>query len=257
MAKSRQLLICRQPSPPPWTMTRIRGSGSSLSLMGSPTTLFTAILRQDSDTRLKWLAKRPGKRRLKNGEMADIPFSPLPYEQAAKVLFDMGQDNDARKILLEKERLANGRRADSTGGTKTLARVVGRISRDTATNGEWTHRIGSLAICLIGWRAVIFVHTNDYGRMAPHQPAIIASEEFQDYVPKCAPGVSATRWFFRRMCSFRYSPASGAVLVSCCRKRKCSRVACSKGKKLSGWTIGGVIMVIFLGWMCSFRKNFY
>ena len=43
--------------------------------------------------RIDWLAKRPDR----------IPFSPLPYEQAAKVLFGMGHVRDAREILLEKE----------------------------------------------------------------------------------------------------------------------------------------------------------
>ena len=32
-------------------------------------------------------------------------FSPQPFGQAAKVLFDMGYNKDARDILLEKERL--------------------------------------------------------------------------------------------------------------------------------------------------------
>ena len=45
--------------------------------------------------RIDWLAEHPDR----------VRFSPLPYEQAATVLFGMGHAHDARKILLEKERL--------------------------------------------------------------------------------------------------------------------------------------------------------
>jgi hypothetical protein len=49
----------------------------------------------DAKTRIKWLAKTP------QGE----DFSPQPYEQLAKVLREMGHREDARVVLIEKERL--------------------------------------------------------------------------------------------------------------------------------------------------------
>lgn len=45
-------------------------------------------------SRINWLAQRP----------AGVKFSPQPFEQAAKVLFAMGRNNDAREILLAKEK---------------------------------------------------------------------------------------------------------------------------------------------------------
>ena len=64
----------------------------------------------DAQSRLDWLGNRP----------QVVCFSPLPYEQAAKVLFGMGQAKDAREILLEKERL-------QTADERTpLLRKIGR-----------------------------------------------------------------------------------------------------------------------------------
>ena len=127
----------------------------------------------DSDTRLKWLAKRPGKRRLKNGEMADIPFSPLPYEQAAKVLFDMGQDNDARKILLKKERLQTADKR--TQQPRKLLRWLWGVF---AGYGYRLRRTAYWMAGFVGLGALLFSCADYYGRMAPHQPVVLAHQDY-------------------------------------------------------------------------------
>ena len=132
----------------------------------------------DSDTRLKWLAKRPEKRRLKNGEMAALSFSPLPYEQAAKVLFGMGRSSDARKILLEKER----RQTDDN--RTPWWQKIGRKLWDGFSGYGYQAGLTvwwSLAIIAIGW--LVFSHAANIGRIVPHQPAIIAKMEHSQMSP--------------------------------------------------------------------------
>lgn len=52
----------------------------------------------DAKSRLRWLS-------LCNSQIASEDFWPQPYEQLAKVLREMGHANDARTVLVEKERL--------------------------------------------------------------------------------------------------------------------------------------------------------
>ena len=67
----------------------------------------------DASFRIDWLANRPD----------GIKFSPLSYEQAAKVLFGMGRASDAREILLKKRAPANERRKNALAAESRTAAV--------------------------------------------------------------------------------------------------------------------------------------
>ena len=112
--------------------------------------------------RINWLGGRP-----ENHE-----FSPLPYEQAAKVLFGMGHASDARKTLLEKEREVTKRK-------KWWQRPLRWLWDEFAGYGYrlWRTVAWSLAAVVVGWG--VFSHASDIGGIVPHQPAILASDEYQ------------------------------------------------------------------------------
>ena len=119
----------------------------------------------DAQFRIGWLAKRPDK----------MGFSPLPYEQAAKVLFGMGHSVEAWDILREKRRLEREHSENSwlqrVGGwmIDTLTDFVYRPLRTV----KWT-----AGIVLVG--AILFGVAGSQGKIVPHQPAILSSGEYQD-----------------------------------------------------------------------------
>ena len=127
----------------------------------------------DSESRLKWLGMRPKERRIK-GETVKIPFSPLPYEQAAKVLFGMGQAREAREILLGKERL-------QTKDERTpWHHKIGRRLWDVFAG--YGYRLRKTAAWMAGFvlaGAVFFGIAAHYGQIVPHQPPILSSAEYQ------------------------------------------------------------------------------
>ena len=122
----------------------------------------------DAKSRVKWLGNRPSQ--LPSGK--PLPFSPLPYEQAAKVLFRMGHARDAREILLEKER-------EVTKREKWWRRPLRWLWDEFAGYGYRLRRtVGwSLATVVVG--CGVFSHASDIGGIVPHQPAILASGEYQ------------------------------------------------------------------------------
>ena len=130
----------------------------------------------DARSRIAWLSSRP----------PEIPFSPLPYEQAAKVLFGMGRANDAREILLEKERLKTKDRRTP------WHHKIGRWLWDECAGYGYRLRrtiAWSLAVIVIGWG--VFSHTAETGGIVPHQPAILASPNYQEAVDKGIPPMKA------------------------------------------------------------------
>ena len=118
----------------------------------------------DAQSRIDWLAKRPDR----------MDFSPLPYEQAAKVLFKMGHDNDAREILLEKER-----KITKHGKWKWWQKPVRLGWEKLAGYGykpAWTF-IWIVAVVAMGWG--LFGFADKYGRIVPHQPIVLANSEYK------------------------------------------------------------------------------
>ena len=114
--------------------------------------------------RIGWLAKR------RDG----MDFSPLPYEQAAKVLFGMGHVRDAREILLEKERL------QTKNGEMSWPRKVGRRFWDVFAGYGYRLRytmlwmFGIVVLC-----AGLFGFAARHNQIVPHQPAVLASEKYK------------------------------------------------------------------------------
>ena len=128
----------------------------------------------DSKSRLDWLARRPKQKRLKDGKMVALPFSPLPYEQAAKVLFGMGHDNDAREILLKKEREITQRKK-WWQWQKSYRWLWGEFA-DYGYK-PWKTLAWALAVVAIGWG--VFSEANRIDGIVPHQPAILASQDYE------------------------------------------------------------------------------
>ena len=136
----------------------------------------------DALFRISWLAKRPVRKE----------FSPLPYEQAAKVLFGMGHVHDAREILLKKERLLTER-----GNFPWMWRQGRKIWDVLAGYGyrPWLHTfLISLGIMTIG--SSLFYWGEQAGRIAPHQPAALVSSKYQyGRIPAEKPDETVARKF--------------------------------------------------------------
>lgn len=149
----------------------------------------------DAQSRLKWLA-------LQQPRKYDNDFWPDPYEHCAKVLREMGHGADARKILIEKERLQRKARRDR------IARDLAQARRDRDTTprqdglrlhtdrvmGHWLHLTGlrvwdgilgavvgygrkpqnaawwGLAMWLIGF--LVFANAAGHGAIKPNLPQI-------------------------------------------------------------------------------------
>ena len=120
---------------------------------------------KDVQSRIKWLNNRPARK----------PFSPQPFEHAAKVLFAMGRDNDAREVLLEKDR--------QTTDSGESDNVFWRRAWD------WSARYGyrptrtlwiSLFCLMIGWGVFCAANLSHY--IVPHQPVVMADERYRTAV---------------------------------------------------------------------------
>ena len=138
----------------------------------------------DAESRIKWLTN------LKH-------FSPLPYEQAAKVLRGMGKDIDAWDIEREKRRLERAERdANNTPKVPSWRRLWGRTI-DTLTDfvyRPWKTLGWAVSIVLAG--ALLFDCADENGRMVPHQPAALASVKYQyGRIPSETPGETVARKF--------------------------------------------------------------
>ena len=179
----------------------------------------------DAQSRIDWLARRPDK----------MGFSPLPYEQAAKVLFDMGHDNDAREILLEKEHIRMRQEKASDGifspvphdaaANVLFAMGRNRQARDILLEREklltdrggfpsiWKRgrkiwevlagygyrpwqRTFLISLLIIGIGSVLFSEGEHAGRIVPHQPAALVSMKYQyGRIPAEMPDETVARKF--------------------------------------------------------------
>ena len=121
----------------------------------------------DAQSRLDWLGNRP----------LGMHFSPLPYEQAARVLFEMGYAKDAREILLEKERL-------QTADERTpWHHKIGRRLWDVFAGYGYRLRY------TLGWMAFfiytgtsVFLDADLQHRIVPHQSVVLVDRDYQDAV---------------------------------------------------------------------------
>ena len=123
----------------------------------------------DAQSRIKWLAKRPDR----------IPFSPQPYEQAAKVLHAVGKDIDAWDIEREKRRLERAERDSSNllkipGWRRLWGRRVDALT--DFVYRPWKTVMWAIAIVCLS--ALFFGLAAHYEEIVPHQPAILASAQY-------------------------------------------------------------------------------
>lgn len=160
-------------------------------------------------SRIEWLSRRP----------AGVPFSPQPFEQAAKILFKMGYDEDARavKYAMEKRitawhgpntlwiRFAEWRRTCSPAwrkawllGRQTI-RKTWRLARWFVNRPEWppvlrwvlekttgyNYQLGRMlatSAVVIVLNAGVFGVGNSLGYIVPHQTVVLKDETYQTLV---------------------------------------------------------------------------
>ena len=127
---------------------------------------------KDVQSRIKWLDSRPGRRE----------FSPQPFEHAAKILFAMGHDSDAREVLLEKER-----RLTEHGILDWRKFARQHIWDRFAGYGYRLRRtvVWSAAVIVAG--TVIFDYADNFCHIVPSQPAVVVSDKYAGaQTHKCA-----------------------------------------------------------------------
>ena len=121
----------------------------------------------DAQSRLRWLSKR----------LPEMPFSSLPYEQAAKVLFGMGHVRDAREILLKKERLQTANQQ-----TPVLYKIMRRLWDIFAGYGyRLRYTLGWMAFFIYVGTSV-FLDADLQYRIVPHQPVVLTNPTYQSAV---------------------------------------------------------------------------
>ncbi len=127
----------------------------------------------EAGPRLDWLARQTPERW---GE----DFWPQPYEQLAAVLGQMGHDDDKRRVLITKERLARRarRRRAGNGLTRVMLTLVDGLMGVTVGYGR-KPLLAMLWILLI-WVSGTFVyaHLDDAGAMRPNVPVVLRSAEW-------------------------------------------------------------------------------
>ena len=120
-----------------------------------------------AESRIEWLDKRP----------ARMPFSPLPYEQAAKVLFGMGHANDAREILLEKERLQT--KDKRTSWHHKIGRGLWDVFAGYGYRLRYT--LGWMALFIYAGTSV-FLDADLQHRIVPRQSVVLTHPDYQSAV---------------------------------------------------------------------------
>lgn len=127
----------------------------------------------EADLRLDWLARQTPARW---GE----DFWPQPYEHLAKVLREMGHDDDARVVLVEKERRA--RRARRARIDFVPRRVLQwGIDRGLGMTTGYGHRpLLALVWMFVLWAAgaVLYSHLESVGALRPYSAVILRSPEW-------------------------------------------------------------------------------
>ena len=118
-----------------------------------------------SASRIDWLAKRPD----------GIGFSPLPYEQVAKVLFGMGHAPVTRgKSLLEKERLQT--KEEEMHWLRKAGRRLWNIFAGYGYRLRYT-AVWMLGIIIVG--AIIFSAADWHSNIVPTHPVVALSKEYK------------------------------------------------------------------------------
>jgi hypothetical protein len=123
--------------------------------------------------RLDWLSRQSPARW---GE----DFWPQPYEQLAKVLREMGHDDDARAVLIEKDRLS--RRARRARTKSPLYRALMGVNDSFLGLATGYGRMPLLALVwmFVLWAlgAMLYAHLETVGALRPYSAVILRSPEW-------------------------------------------------------------------------------
>lgn len=132
----------------------------------------------DVQSRIDWL----------NNRAEGVDFSPQPFEQAANVMFAMARDDDARAILLEKERL-HTKQKKWFSPRKWLRLLWGGL----AGYGYrlWLTVLWTILVIVGG--AYFFDYADKSCRMFPHQPAVVAQYTQAQKDGECSDDTRPTR----------------------------------------------------------------
>jgi hypothetical protein len=127
----------------------------------------------DARRRLAWLARQsPGRW----GE----DFWPQPYEQLAHVFREMGHDEDARTVLVEKERLQRAARRARTSNPLWRQLIHAKDSLLGVTLGYGHNPLRSLAWLLLFWGlgVAVFAFAQAHSAIKPNSPVVLRSPEW-------------------------------------------------------------------------------
>lgn len=107
-------------------------------------------------------------------------FWPQPYEQLAKVFGEMGHDEDKRRVLIEKERLARRARRKRTGSVSMRALLFAKDLMMGVTTG-----FGRLPLLAIVWifvlwavGAVFYAQLERISAIRPNSAVVLRSPEW-------------------------------------------------------------------------------
>ncbi|WP_298259548.1 hypothetical protein [uncultured Litoreibacter sp.] len=152
------------------------GAAYPIRLDGFRYTDFSRHAETNINARLDWLARKP----------EDMPFTSQPYEQLAYVLQILGHRNDARSVLMRKERLLraeNRQLMKARGGSiiwRGLSRFFDDFLRWSIGYGYRPGRAVIIAVALIIGLGVFFQSTWNAGDMTPNAAPILVSKDWID-----------------------------------------------------------------------------
>jgi hypothetical protein len=137
--------------------------------------LYGALLgaAADSDLRLNWLSRQTPSRWSED-------FWPQPYEQLAKVLREMGHDDDARTVLMEKERLSRRARRARTRNPFYRALMLLNDTFLGLATGYGRMPLLALVWMFVLWAlgAMLYAHLETVGALRPYSAVILRSPEW-------------------------------------------------------------------------------
>jgi hypothetical protein len=127
----------------------------------------------DAESRLDWLARQTPER---FGE----DFWPQPYEQLASVFREMGHGEDARAVLVVKERLQRQARRARAGNPlwRALLAAADGVLRVTLAYGR--QPLLALVWLLLFWLVgvVVFAHAEHQGAVMPNSAVVLRAPEW-------------------------------------------------------------------------------
>ncbi|QIE55309.1 hypothetical protein G5B40_07480 [Pikeienuella piscinae] len=127
----------------------------------------------DATSRIRWL-------RLQDATRYGKDFWPQPWEHCAKVLREMGHAEDARAVLIEKERLqrADRRRRIGTGWRRWTTRFIDLLLDQTVRFGHQPLRAFLWLFLLLGLGAAIFLAAWRVDAMKPNNAFVLRAPEW-------------------------------------------------------------------------------